>query len=89
MNWWIKEHTKKAYRSVLDNFFGQDTFFSFGGVAFPAQLNERVAKDIFYPDPPEGTGFRALVDTQLDALALFSEWGYTYDPVRDILSRNE
>ena len=85
----VKAQAKKAYRSVLDNFWGQVTFFVFGGEAFPAPLNEQVARDIFYRDPPLGTGFRQLVDSQLAALALFGEWGYTYDPEIDVLFRNE
>ena len=85
----IKEQAKRAYRSVLDNFFGQVTFFLIAGEDVPFQLNELVARDIYYEDPPLGLGFRGLVDSQLEALALFGEWGYTYDPVRDILSRNE
>jgi len=82
----IKEHTKRAYRSVLDNFFGQVTFFGVGTSLIPVQLNELVARDIFFPD---STGFRPLVGNELEALELLGEWGYTYDPVTDRLSRNE
>lgn len=82
----IKEHAKRAYRSVLDNFWGQVTFFPIGQTLIPAQLNELVAVDIFYP---ESTGFRPLVGSELEALELFGEWGYTYDPNTNRLSRNE
>ena len=82
----IKEHAKRAYRSVLDNFFGQATFFAFGGLLVPAQLNEIVARSIVFPDE---TGLRPLVDTSGKGLELLGEWGYTYDAENDRLSINE
>lgn len=82
----IKEHAKRAYRSVLDNFWGQVTFFDIGGVLLPFQLNEAVARDIYYPDE---TGFRPVVDSQIQALELLGDWGYTYDVDNDRLSRNQ
>lgn len=82
----IKAQALKAYRSVLDNFFGSVTFFTFGGVAFPAPLNEQVARDLFYTDE---TGFRRLVPLpEINVLSLFGEWGYTYDPEIDLVTRN-
>lgn len=82
----IKEHALKAYRSVLDNFFGSVTFFVFGGVAFPAPLNEQVARDLYFTDE---TGFRRLVPLpEINVLSLLGEWGYTYDPDIDLLTRN-
>ncbi|MEM7283034.1 MAG: hypothetical protein AAF438_15560, partial [Pseudomonadota bacterium] len=81
----VRAQALNAYRSVLDNFFGSVTFFTFGGVAFPAPLNEQVARDLFFDDE---TGFRRLVPTQLEVLGLFGEWGYTYDPEIDLVTRN-
>lgn len=82
----VKEQALKAYRSVLDNFFGSVTFFTFGGVAFPAPLNEQVARDLFYTDE---TNFRRLVPLpEINVLSLFGDWGYTYDPVIDLVTRN-
>ncbi len=82
----IKEHTKRAYRSVLDNFWGQITVFKIGEVFIPNQLNEQVGRDVYFPDE---TGFRPLTPTQLEALELIGEWGYTYDPDSDRMARNE
>ena len=75
----IQAQALKAYRSVLDNFFGSVTFFECcGGIAFPATLNERVADDLFRT---QATGFRRLVPGEpLNVLTLFGEWGYTYQP---------
>jgi hypothetical protein len=75
----VQEQALKAYRSVLDNFFGSVTFFECcGGVAFPATLNELVA-DILYR--PESTGFEPLIPgVPLDVLSVFGDWGYTYRP---------
>jgi hypothetical protein len=75
----IREQALRAYRSVLDNFFGSVTFFEFpGGVSFPATLNERVADDLFRT---AATGWRRLVPGGPgDVLSLFGEWGYTYQP---------
>jgi hypothetical protein len=75
----IRAQALRAYRSVLDNFFGSVTFFELsGGVSFPATLNERVADDVFRT---AATGWRRLVPGgPLDVLSLFGEWGYTYQP---------
>lgn len=75
----IRDQALRAYRSVLDNFFGSVTFFECcGGVSFPATLNERVADDLYRT---EATGFVRLVPgAPVNVLALFGEWGYTYRP---------
>ncbi len=75
----IQAQALKAYRSVLDNFFGSVTFFECcGGISFPATLNERVADDLYRT---QATGFRRLVPGDpLNVLSLFGEWGYTYRP---------
>ncbi len=74
----VRAQALKAYRSVLDNFFGSVTFF---GVV-PASLNEQVARDIFYPDE---TGFRRLPPDNVSAIELFAEWGYRYDQENDLV----
>lgn len=82
----VKAQALKAYRSVLDNFFGSVTFFTFGGVSFPAPLNEQVARDLFYTDE---TGLRRLVPLpEINVLSLFGQWGYTYDPEIDLVTRH-
>jgi hypothetical protein len=75
----VQAQALKAYRSVLDNFFGSVTFFECcGGVAFPAPLNELVADNLYRP---AATGFDKLIPgVELDVLSLFGEWGYTYRP---------
>ena len=82
----VRAQALKAYRSVLDNFFGSVTFFRIGGALLPFQLKEIVARDLFIT---EETGFMRLVDSQIEVLELFGEWGYTYDPVIDLVTRNE
>lgn len=96
----IREHAKKAYRSVLDNFFGSVTVFNCfecGPVAdgdFPQNavpLNERVADHLFrtestnFVSPAAPSGLRRLVPLP-DSLVLdmFVEWGYTYQPCTDL-----
>lgn len=75
----IQAQALKAYRSVLDNFFGSVTFFECcGGVSFPSTLNELTADNLYRP---ESTGFEPLVpDPPLQVLSLIGEWGYTYRP---------
>ncbi|MDJ0918976.1 MAG: hypothetical protein QNJ05_14540 [Woeseiaceae bacterium] len=85
----VREQAKKAYRSVLENFFG--------GVAvrtcrvvdgcdppsnFFIQLNERVADNLYRTD---ATGWRRLVpgDPRF-AIELLIDWGFTYDPCTDL-----
>lgn len=75
----IRDQALRAYRSVLDNFFGSVTFFECcGGVSFPGTLNERVADDLYRT---EATGYVRLVPgAPVNVLSLFGEWGYTYQP---------
>jgi len=83
----IREQALKAYRSVLDNFFGSAIFFeccanvSVSGsdpVSFSIPLNELTADDIYRT---AATGFRRVVPGDpLLAISLLSEWGYSYTP---------
>ncbi len=83
----IREQALKAYRSVLDNFFGSVTIFTCcpgaspdgnTPVAFAVPLNELTADALYRT---ERTGFRRLVEgNPLLVLELFVEWGYTYQP---------
>lgn len=82
----IQAQALKAYRSVLDNFFGSVVFFeccanvnpSGNPVPFSIPLNELAADDVFRTD---ATGFARLVPGDpLLALSLLSEWGYSYQP---------
>jgi hypothetical protein len=94
----IRGHALKAYRSVLDNFFGSVTVFKCFTCGFPegeepesAQpLNERVADHMFrtastdFVTPIAPDGLRRLVALP-DSLVLdlFVDWGYSYQPCTD------
>ena len=75
----IQEQALKAYRSVLDNFWGSVTFFTCcGGVSFSVNLNEKTADDLYRTD---STGFvRLIPGDPLNAQSVMAEWGYTYRP---------
>ena len=85
----IQEQALKAYRSVLDNFFGSVTVFTCcedvrppddprGPVPFPVGLNELTADNLFRTN---ATGFRRLVEGDpILVLELLLEWGYNYRP---------
>lgn len=80
----IQEQALRAYRSVLDNFFGSVTFFASGdfglfpSVDYSVLLNELTAAQVSCsPDytsllPPEQTD-------PFFGRALLAEWGYTYE----------
>jgi hypothetical protein len=70
----IREQALKAYRSVLDNFYGSTTFFEFG----PVTLNEQTADDLYRF---EATFWRPLIEGgNVAVLERMYEWGYTYIP---------
>lgn len=85
----IQEQALKAYRSVLDNFFGSVTVFTCcedvrppddprGPVAFPIGLNELTADVLYRTD---ATGLRRLVEGDpLLVIELLLTWGYQYRP---------
>ena len=89
----IREHALKAYRSLLDNFFGSVTIFICFECApisedpleypsFAVPLNERVA-DHLYRDG--STPYRMLIPGGgILMLDKFVEWGYTYQPCTDL-----
>ena len=80
----VRAQALKAYRSLLDNFFGSVTVFECcpgaspigEPVAFAVPLNELTADNLFRTD---ATGFRRLVDGDpILVLELFVDWGYAY-----------
>jgi hypothetical protein len=82
----VREQAKKAYRSVLDNFFGSVTVFTcFACIPesnFPVPLNELVADHLYRT---ESTGWRRLVPGDpVQVLELLLEWGYSYQPCTDL-----
>lgn len=80
----VRAQALKAYKSVLDNFFGSVTVFECcpgaspvgEPVAFAVPLNELAADNLFRTD---ATGFRRLVDGDpILVLEVFVDWGYAY-----------
>ena len=96
----VREQALKAYRSVLDNFFGSVTVFNCfecGRIAdgdfpqFAVPLNERVADHLYrtestnFVSPVAPNGLRRLVPgSPVLVLDLFVQWGYTYQPCTDL-----
>lgn len=91
----VREQALKAYRSVLDNFWGSVTFFECelcppdeNGklIKFPAQLKEEVGDDLFRYD---STGYRLLIEGgEIRVLERIGQWGYTYNPAIPLMSIN-
>ena len=82
----IQAQALKAYRSVLDNFFGSVTVFTCcpalsptgTPIPFPVGLNELTADNLYRT---AATGYRRLVaGDPLLVLSLMLDWGYTYRP---------
>jgi len=85
----IQAQALKAYRSVLDNFFGSVTVFTCcenvrppgdlrGPIPFPVGLNELTADNLYRTD---ATGYRRLVPGDpLLVLEVLLEWGFRYRP---------
>ena len=82
----IRAQALKAYRSVLDNYFGSVTVFTCCPAAspdgepvpFPVGLNELTADALYRTD---ATGFRRLVPgDSILVQSLLLEWGFTYSP---------
>lgn len=80
----VRAQALKAYRSVLDNFFGSVTVFECCPAASPTgepvqfaiPLNELTADNLFRTN---ATGYRRLVDGDpILVLELLLEWGYSY-----------
>ncbi len=67
----VRAQALKAYESVLVNFYGSVTFFG----TVPAPLNERTARDIFFP---EEVGFRRLPPDNVTAPEQLEEWVFRY-----------
>ena len=91
----MREQAKKAYRSLLDNFFGSVTVFTcFDCIPqsnFPVPLNERIADHLYrtestnFVTPVAPDGLRRLVPgdpTHVRELML--GWGYAYQPCTDL-----
>jgi len=85
----VRAQALKAYRSVLQNFFGSVAVRTCRvqdgcnpPVNFFIQLNERTADNLYRT---EATGFRRLVPgIPLAAIEQMIDWGFTYDPCTDL-----
>ena len=82
----VREQALKAYRSLLDNFFGSVTVFTCcpgaspvgEPVAFAIPLNELTADNLYRTD---ATGYRRLVPGDpILVLEVLLDWGYAYQP---------
>lgn len=82
----VRAQALKAYRSLLDNFFGSVTVFTCcpgasptgEPVAFSVPLNELAADALYRTDR---TGFMRLVEGDpILVLELLLNWGYSYQP---------
>lgn len=82
----VREQALKAYRSLLQNFFGSVTVFTCcpassptgEPVPFSIPLNELTADNLFRTD---ATGFLRLVDGDpILVLSLLLDWGFSYQP---------
>jgi hypothetical protein len=82
----VREQALKAYRSMLDNFFGSVTVFECCPAASPdgepvpfsVPLNELTADALYRTD---ATGFRRVVPGDpILVLEVLLDWGYSYQP---------
>ena len=79
-----RDQAKRAYRVVLDDFFGSVTFT--GPVnAQTANLLRNWTADRFVS--PGNAGLPQLYDSQSEALQALDEWGYLYDANTATISR--
>jgi len=85
-----REQAKKAYRSVLDNYFGSVTIFLIPGpnnttIELPQNLRDLVGDNLYVPG---NLGLAQLFDDQTQALDTLTAWGYTYDTGTGLISKN-
>jgi len=80
-----REQALKAYRSVLDNYYLNPTFFGpFGEkeIVYAAALKDLVGKNLV--EPEDLISF--YDDLPLEALGELSEWGYIYNETTDVIT---
>ena len=81
-----REQALKAYRSVLDNYFLNPTFFGpFGPkeIVYAAALKDLVGENLVEPVPPLVSFYD---DLPLEALGELSEWGYIYNETTKVIT---
>ena len=75
-----RDQAKKAYRSVLDNYFLAPTFFgpfTLEESFFAVPVKDLVGQNLYDPTAENLVSFYA---DPVNALAEISEWGYIYEP---------
>ena len=84
----IQAQTRKAYRSVLDNFFESATFFVIpvtqGEVAFATPLKDSAGANLYQPTD---ASLVSLYTDPIFALEEMSQWGYIYDTTNEVTTR--
>jgi hypothetical protein len=83
-----REQAKKAYRSLLDNYFLGPTFDKYEvatcvDVKVAAALKDRVGENLYDPTDPVLVSLYAIPDSALQDIG---EWGYIYDTTNQIMS---
>jgi len=87
-----KEHAIRAYRSVLDNYFDEVTFFQFpdppaeAEILYPQKVRLLSVDNFWAPGPD--LNLDPLFDNNLLAWEALGEWGYTYDEDTQDVYRN-
>jgi hypothetical protein len=76
----VREQAIKAYRSVLDNFYDSNTYWTADWLpdepAYAVLLRDQVGMRLY---DPSGDGLLTLYDDPYYALEALGEWGYSYD----------
>jgi hypothetical protein len=84
----IQAQTKKAYRSVLDNFFSSVTFYiqpvTQGDVPYAVSLKDIVGTNLYNPT---SANLVSLYSDPIFALEDMSQWGYVYDTTNEVVTR--
>ena len=85
-----QEQTKRAYRSVLDNFFLSATFFvqtlPSGDVTYAVAVKDLVGANLYNPTL---STIISLYTDQVLALVDISEWGYIYDTTNLVMNERD
>lgn len=79
-----QDQAKRAYRALLDNFYGSVTFTGPVNAQISHFLRDWVADRLVQP---ESFGLPQLYDTQSAALQAIDDWGYLYDANTTTISK--
>lgn len=83
-----REQAKKAYRSVLDHFFGSTTWYNAWWIdaetVYAVMLKDLVGQSLY---DPADMNLTPLYDDPVLALADLSEWGYVYNQETGIMTK--